>query len=105
MLPSLYARTARENDHEIYEAGSFLNPPTFRQFMIRFRLILRTTRQEEQLMKTLGISWRIEDNWLVCRWRKAGDSTREIAIPIDVASARKPEYWNSDVVFELGDAA
>ncbi|MBV8672447.1 MAG: hypothetical protein JOZ33_03350 [Acidobacteriaceae bacterium] len=56
-------------------------------------------------MKTLGISWRIEDNWLVCRWRKAGDSTREIAIPIDVASARKPEYWNSDVVFELGDAA
>ena len=56
-------------------------------------------------MKTLVMLWRIDDSRLVCRWAKTDGSTREIAVPADMASTQQSEYWNSDVVFELGDAA
>jgi hypothetical protein len=49
--------------------------------------------------------WRIDDSRLVCRWAKTDGSTREIAVPADVNSTRQSKGWNSDVVFELGDAA
>ena len=56
-------------------------------------------------MKTLVMLWRIDDGRLVRRWTKTEESTREIAIPADMASTQQPKGWNSDVVFELGDAA
>jgi hypothetical protein len=51
------------------------------------------------------MSWHNEDGRLVCRWSEPEDSNREPAIPAEAPSAQLSEYWNADVVFELGDAA
>ena len=56
-------------------------------------------------MNNLVMSWSTEGAQLVCRWSKSEDSRYETATPMDTCSAQQSEYWNTDVVFELGDAA
>jgi hypothetical protein len=56
-------------------------------------------------MNNLVMSWSTEDGRLVCRWSESEDRSCEPAVPPDSTSPRESEYWNSDVVFELGDAA
>jgi hypothetical protein len=53
-------------------------------------------------MSDLAMTWSIEDGLLVCRWDELKDWPGETAITTE---AKQPESWNSDVVFELGDAA
>ena len=56
-------------------------------------------------MNKLVMSWHTQDGRLACRWSKPEDSGSETAIPMNAPSAQRPEDWNMDVVFELGDAA
>ena len=53
-------------------------------------------------MNIIVMSWTMEDGPLVCRWHELEDWPGEAVITTD---AQQPESWNSDVVFELGDAA
>ncbi|HTD55679.1 MAG TPA: hypothetical protein VK670_09865 [Silvibacterium sp.] len=53
-------------------------------------------------MNSLAMSWEIEDGQLVCRWNELKHWPGETAI---LTEAQHPESWNSDIVFELGDAA
>jgi len=55
-------------------------------------------------MNNLVMRWSTEDSRLVCRWSESEDRS-EPAVPTDSTSAQQSAYWNSDVVFELGDAA
>lgn len=56
-------------------------------------------------MNNLVMSWNTEDGRLVCRWSGSEDRSCVPAVPTDSTLAQESEYWNSDVVFELGDAA
>jgi hypothetical protein len=56
-------------------------------------------------MNNLVMSWSTEESRLVCRWSKSEDRTCKPTVPTNSTSAQRSEYWNSDVVFELGNAA
>jgi len=56
-------------------------------------------------MNNLVMSWSTEDGRLVCRWRESEDLGCEPTVPTVMPSAQQSDYWNSDVIFELGGAA
>ena len=56
-------------------------------------------------MNNLVMSWSTEDGRLACRWSESGDRSCKPVVRPDSTSPRESEQWNSDVVFELGDAA
>lgn len=56
-------------------------------------------------MNYLTMSWSTEGTQLVCRWSGTEDRKSHVVIPTDEPLAQPLEHWNSDVVFELGDAA
>lgn len=56
-------------------------------------------------MNNLVMLWSTEDGRLVCRWSESEDRSCEPSDQTDSTSQKRFEYWNSDIVFELGDAA
>jgi hypothetical protein len=56
-------------------------------------------------MDNLTMSWNTEDCQLVCRWSGSEDKKSDLVVPTNEPLAQQFEDWNSDVVFELGDAA
>jgi hypothetical protein len=56
-------------------------------------------------MDRLTMSWNTEGCQLVRCWIGSGEKQSDVVIPTNEPLGQWFEDWNSDVVFELGDAA